>query len=203
MSRKISLDTRCLRACGIITLYEGDDVVVFKKIMLSFCNNYENISHYYFIFHDDADKIHIHFALTFRQQVRLKTLLNKISFTFNIDVTRIGVEKLINLNSQLRYFLHLEEDISKKRYDVLDIISDESIDAITGYLGSDEDTLNIQRLFALVMKYDDEIDLMYYLDLPMYHKYRHEIHTLYDRRFHLLGHYGHLKEKDNDNNVEF
>lgn len=202
MSRNSSINQRVVRACGTI-FYKGDCTLdELNKNMLKYCNNEQIIMHYYFINHDDdVDKPHLHYLFVFDSQVRLSTLLNRLEVVTGLPRDNISVEKCLDFNSYLRYMLHIGED--KKQYAVVDIVSDEGVDTLQKYIASDDITLNIRRLFQLIMKYDDEVDLMYHLDLPIYHKYRHEIKTLYERKFYLLGHYKFLDREDNANNLPF
>lgn len=202
MSRNSSINQRVVRACGTIYYDEVCSLDEVKKNMLKYCNNEQIIMHYYFINHDDdVTKQHLHYLFYFDTQVRLSTLLNRLEVVTGLPRDKISVEKCMDFNSYLRYMLHIEED--KKQYSILDIVSDEGVDTIQKYIASDDITLNIRRLFQLIMKYDDEVDLMYHLDLPTYHKYRHEIKTLYERKIYLLVHYKFLDKDDNSNNLPF
>lgn len=190
-----SLATRCNRHCGTITLFENstDELNRLKTSLLQYCNGTDSILHYYFIIHDDTDHLHFHFIFIYNTTIRLGTTLNKLSAFLNVDTTQIGVEKLTNLNAYLRYFLHLEEDISKKRYEVTDIFSDETLTRLQDYLDTDDEVLSVSRLISLVLTYQNEVDIMNYLGLTTYHKYRYEIKLLYEHTAYLSYNYPHLK----------
>lgn len=201
-----SLATRCNRHCGTITIYEdkGQSVERIRATFLSFLHNQDNILHYYFIIHDDTERKHIHFILIFATTYRLGTTLNKLSAYLNLDTTQIGIEKLTNLNAYLRYFLHLEEEVDKKRYDIMDIVSDENLTRLQDYIDTDDEVISSTRLISLVLTYANEVDIMNYLGLTTYHKYRYEIKLLYENMTYLALHYKHLiPEKKLDNDLPF
>lgn len=187
------LDTRCIRMCGVITIYQnkGQSHSSLLPKLLNYCNCGRFV-HYYFILHDDTDELHYHFILILAATTRLNTILNGMADVLGIDVIQIGIEKLTNLNAKLRYFLHLEESAEKKRYNVDNIYSDESITRLEDYINTDDDILSSERLFQLVLTYQNEIDLMHYLGLSVYHKYRYEIKTLLENSSYLALHYKHL-----------
>lgn len=200
-----SLATRCNRHCGTITIYEdkGQSVERTRSMLLSFVNNTDSILHYYFILHDDTEKRHFHFIFIFATTIRLGTTLNKLSTFLNFDTTQIGIEKLTNLNAYLRYFLHLEEDLEKKRYDITEIISDENLTRLQDYIDTDDEVISATRLISLVLTYANEVDIMNYLGLTTYHKYRYEIKLLYENMSYLAYHYKHLIPEKKMNDLPF
>lgn len=194
MAKSRNLNSMYVRQCGIITLYDnlGQTMPNLLDLFRKFCFSYENVRHYYFIVHDDVDKLHIHFAFIFEKPVRISTMISKISEFCNIDVLQVSCEKLVSLNANLRYMLHLDESIDKKRYAIDDIYSDESITSLQDYIDSDNDELTTTRLIQICLTYSNEVDIMNHVGLTTFHKYRYEIRVLLDNASYLAYHYKHL-----------
>ena len=93
--RLVPLDSRVYCACGSFQIKEDmeknipidelkvkyDDI--FHNYFLRFCDSYYFIIHYF----DESDEHiwHIHYILKFKNQIRLTTLINKISMLFDVD----------------------------------------------------------------------------------------------------------------------
>lgn len=201
MSRKCTLDTRTNRICGTIFVPEDDDVKNVQLSILKFMNSVDFVNDYYVILHDDTDNLHFHYIIISNSVKRLSTFLNTLQTILNIDVTCIGVERLINLNMYLRYFLHLDESEDKKRYLVTDIYSNKSVHELNYLLDSDTEELTAMQLILSVLTYPRSHDLMIHLGLARYHKYRYEIKELQDNYMMLQNQYGKLL--DDSNNLPF
>lgn len=198
MSRRDSLGTRTTRICG--TIYFPSDFT--QTDMISICDklmhSLDFVIDYYFILHDDAEFLHVHYIILSSQVKRLQTYLNNINCILNFDEKLISVETLKNLNMYLRYFMHLDESDNVKRYLVTEIHSNKSVDEINYLLDNDTEELTAIQLIISVIKYPRSHDLMVHLGLHRFHKYRYEIRELQDNYMTISNQYKHLIDNTND-----
>lgn len=178
-------------ACGIL---DFDTKTIEDKSELlyavnDFCEGYNKISKYYFILHDDADVIHIHFIFYSVSQVQLMTYFNKLRKHLVPKYTRneygISIEKCEDFNAYLKYIVHQDAKSikeSKKQYSIEDIISNDSVELIDNYIHSKRGVIDAYYLRDCILDYPDDFDLMVKLGLSVFHKYWKEIDMLRSMR---------------------
>ena len=118
--------------CGVVNFarYTAEDGSMLMDEMLKIPQEYNRITNYYYIGHDDTDCFHIHFIFYSRGQTLVSTFFNKIMDKmrkFVIDENSIQIDKCNSINAHLRYFLHMDAESKKegkKQYEVDSIISD-------------------------------------------------------------------------------
>lgn len=190
------LDKRVTRICGVFTLFDNqDENDIFNRLLLFF-ETFTDRLHYYMIKHDDADRIHWHYAIICTKAIRLGTMINKIADFMNVDNTQISAESMNSRSAMLTYFLHLDS-VDKKQYDLKDIRSDESLQTIADYINANGDELTAIQLIKYVLQYPREFELLVAIGLPLYHKYRYEINMLNDNYMLLSQRYSFLLKENN------
>lgn len=185
---KFKLLDKCKKFCGSINLKDVKDTkdLHLKTIFLS--NILESnplIDTFYLVHHDETETNHIHYLIVYKTQIRGQTLLNYLADSLHIEGIAVNVDKVAYVGAHLRYMIHQDEEskkLNKKRYEVEDIISNDNREIIEGYLTSKSDDLTFEFLKKLVLAYSHEWQVMERLDLKLYHKYRFEIHFLYENR---------------------
>ena len=164
--KKVLLTDKCTEMFGNIQLgeYYTQDI---HQIRVDFANvlcDIPYIDSYMFIVHDDSDYLHIHFCFLLKVQVRLSTMINKLSDLFNVNPQAISIDKLISIVGTLKYFLHLTDDSiedGKKIYDESELWSNESPTIIKGYLESESsDNVSITLIRQLVIECDLKSDVL-------------------------------------------
>lgn len=196
MSHRESLDTRCVKSCGVITLPKDYPFSVLRGNIVNMFQSMDYIVKYYLIYHDeDSNNLHFHFAITLNCQKRLKTLLNEFESFLKIDRDYIGVESLKSLSGMLIYFIHANEE-HKKEYLVEDIISNDSEDIIFQLIDSKQLEISTAVLIENVLRYSHDTDIMLSLGLNVYHKYRNEIKILREESYYLQNRFKHLVKDD-------
>lgn len=180
-------------ACGCIN-YDTKTINDVPSLMDNLCSissHYNRISKYYYIAHTETDTLHIHFIYYLSSQTRLLTLFNKLREVVKKDIRddgAINIMKCESINAHLRYFLHIDEKSKregKKVYSIDDIVSNDDIDIIEGFINSRKGEVDAYYLRDCVLDCNDEFELMNKLGLKVYHKYRYEIKTLQENRVRL------------------
>ena len=212
MSHRESLDTRCTKICGVVTLPKVDVstplelanlIACVRAKIVDFFSSYSVCIRYYIIFHDeDDDNLHWHYACTLSAQKRLKTFLNDIDDFLIIGRNYIGVESMKSLGGMLMYFTHQCEE-HKKEYLVEDIISNDSEDIIYDLLDSKNFEITTTYLIEMVLRYSHNSDLMVAIGLNVYHNYRNEIKLLRDEDTYLQCKYKYLCKDNDDDSLPF
>ena len=186
-----SLEDKVMLACGSVNYArygsERDDATILSlvNLMIACFQGYTPIDEWFIIPHTETDTLHIHFVLKLSKQVRLKTLLYRMSVDLQENTLAINIKKMSSINAQLRYDLHIDDDSiskGKKMYDIKDYFSNMTTDVIQSYIDSDDDSFSFFRLIEIIMKLPirDEVYLMSSIGLKMYHKYRYEIRQCFE-----------------------
>lgn len=199
---KNKLETRVISAFGSINLNGVENSAIFMKLLANFFEDYAVCEEYYLIEHNETETLHIHYLIRLNKQVRLSTLINLISDGMNINPLAINIDKCRGFNQCLRYMLHIDDSSkleNKKVYQVSDIVSSSDEKNIINLIQSDDDLdLSWELLIKAVIKYSRTSDLIKYLGLKNYHKYRFEIKDLIEEKLNyptFLKQYGYLEDE--------
>lgn len=176
-----SLDTRCMKMSGVISLSCVENHQNFISRLFVFLSN-AGLDSFYFIYHDETEVKHIHYLVILKRICRLKTFLNKLAEGLNMPSLAISIEKCSSVNSMLRYFLHIGER-DKKLYIIDDIRSNMPVNFIDNLINSDDDSIDFSRLLTIVCESKTELEIMNKLGLKTYHKYRYEIRIMMEDRW--------------------
>lgn len=198
MSHRESLDTRCTKICGVVTLPKDYPSKVLEVKLVDFFNSYNVCVRYYIILHDENEEnLHFHYACSLSSQKRLKTFLNDMNNFLALGINYIGVESMRSLSGMLMYFIHANQE-HKKEYLVEDIISNDNEEIIFDLIDMKAAEVTTIYLIEMVLRFDHDSDLMKYIGLTTYHKYRNEIKVLRDESFYLNAKYKYLLDKKFD-----
>lgn len=200
------LDRKVSRVCGVLNLSKDstyDEMVSFREKFIVGMENYDYCLNYFVILHDDSDTLHLHYIVLLQKPRRVINTLNDIAQIMGIEQNQVSIDVLSNLNAQLRYFVHLNED--KKQYPVTDIKSNLSLPQVSELINNTSQAVPLSsiQLITYVLLYPHEADLMVVLGLDTYHKYRSEIKMLYEQSMYLNMKYKYLLNENNAMNLPF
>lgn len=198
------LDRRVRSICGSVNLkdYSVSDVGNLTYKLVDYLNDKSVVKEYYFIFHTETDTLHFHYILIFNRQQMLKTWILKFSECLGLEEIAINIDVLAYRNAHLRYMLHIDEEskkVGKKVYDISSIVTNMNPKLLSAFIHSknDSDKLDIYSLELICVQcMGNIVEIMEFLDLTLYHKYRFEIGLI-------LEHFAIIKLKfDNDESLE-
>lgn len=97
---------------------------------------------YYGIIHDKdtSEYKHIHLVLFSTKTLRLKQFLNACCDAFNCDCDNVSVRETTNVNKNIQYLIHKNENDSKYKYDTKEVFSNAPQDEFDGVFKTDENT---------------------------------------------------------------
>lgn len=180
-------------ACGFVDFENAtkEDIPNLLGDFVNWCESYNKITKYYLVAHDDTNIIHIHFCLYSVSQVQLMTYLNKMRNYF-VDkkkhcrsVEGISIEKCENINAMLLYFLHQDKKSiasGKKQYSLDDFVSNEELENIDTLIHSKKGVIDAYYLRDAVLDNINDFELMAFLGLNIFHRYRYEIEIIKENR---------------------
>lgn len=180
VNNNVTLDNRVLSCCGSVNFAD----LTHKDLPRLLCDMEMKfkqcawIENYYLIAHYETDTPHIHYVLELTGQKRLKTLLNDFE-KFGYNRLAVNIDKLGFLSSQLRYFLHKDEESikeGKQQYEVDDIVSSMCYEYLIDMISLEDDNMTAERLIQICIESDgNKIKIMKRLGLKEFHKWRFEI----------------------------
>ena len=183
VENNVTLESRVVAICGSINFIEYNHTDLPSLIReleskLKCCSWVEN---YYLISHYETDTPHIHYAIEFTGNKRLKTALNDFE-RLGYRRESVNIDKLGFLSATLRYFLHLDEESikeGKQQYQVLDIVSSMPYEYISDMISLEDDKLNVEKLIQICIDCGgNKIQIMRRLGLDLFHKWRYEINEI-------------------------
>lgn len=186
MAKTNKLDQKVLVAFGSVNLNDDDKNRLSITDFANYFGSYIPCSDYYLITHDDTDTFHIHYLIKLNRQVRLGTIINFMADGLSINPLAINIDKCRGLNLCLRYMLHIDDSSkleNKKVFNVSDMVSNRDMNFITTLIEcDDDDEISWEKLVKAVVKYNKTSELIKFLGLHAYHKYRFEIKDLLEEK---------------------
>lgn len=144
---------------------------------------------YYGIIHDKdtSEYKHIHLVLFSTKTLRLKQFLNACCDAFNCDCDNVSVRETTNVNKNIQYLIHKNENETKFKYSIKEVYTNAPTDEFNGVFSTDENTydelVSTESLIESIKSSKNPTDLVCKLGFKFVNN-NYKIITLFVKTYH-------------------
>lgn len=162
------------KSCRVVIGLEGvkdGRVCRFVPKDFDFLKSLETLSsdgfRYYAIIHDkdETEYKHVHLVLFSTKTLRLKQFLNSCVDAFGCEAVNVSIRETTNVVKNIQYLIHKNENDTKHKYDICEVMSNAPSKEVLSVLQSDEnnyDELISSEGLVDIVKFSENVMDMYY-----------------------------------------
>lgn len=162
------------KSCRVVIGLEGvkdGRVCRFVSKDFNFLKSLEMLSsdgyRYYAIIHDkdETEYKHIHLVMFSTKTLRLKQFLNSCVDAFGCDAVNVSVRETTNVVKNIQYLIHKNENETKHKYGIEELMSNAPSKEVLSILQSDEnnyDELVSSESLVDIIRFSENVIDMYY-----------------------------------------